>query len=94
MTENGESYEHQNADWNDASLIRRSDESESTSTPLRISHNNSFMMEDEYDAVGYNVAAKLRSMRVDQRIIAEKLVNDVIFEGQLGNLRRNSNIHV
>lgn len=93
MTANEESYEH-HADWNDASLIRGSDEPESTNAALRISHNNSFVMEDEYDAVGRNLAAKLRSMRVDQRIIAEKLVNDIIFEGQLGNLHRDSSIHV
>lgn len=97
MAVNEEPYEHQHADWNDPSLIRGSEESESmasTNTSLRISHNNSFVMEDEYDAVGRNLAAKLRSMRMDQRIIAEKLVNDIIFEGQLGNLHRDSSIHV
>lgn len=52
------------------------------------------MMEDEYDAIGRNVAAKLRNMRLDQRIIAEKLVNDILFEAQLGNLHRDSSINV
>ena len=51
-------------------------------------------MEDEYDAIGRNVAAKLRNMRLDQRIIAEKLLNDILFEAQLGNLHRDSSIHV
>lgn len=90
---NEESYE-QPADWNDASLIRGSEEPESADPSLRISHNNSFMMEDEYDAIGRNVAAKLRNMRLDQRIIAEKLVNDILFEAQLGNLHRDSSINV
>ncbi|XP_071648971.1 uncharacterized protein [Temnothorax longispinosus] len=93
---NEEPYE-QPADWNDAPLIRGSEEPESAdpvSPTLRMSHNNSFMMEDEYDAIGRNVAAKLRNMRLDQRIIAEKLVNDILFEAQLGNLHRNSSIHV
>lgn len=89
---NEESYE-QPADWNDASLIRGSEELESTDSSLRISHN-SFMMIDEYDAIGRNVAAKLRNMRLDQRIIAEKLVNDILFEAQLGNLHRDSSINV
>ncbi|KAL0111380.1 hypothetical protein PUN28_012935 [Cardiocondyla obscurior] len=92
-TGNEESYEH-SVDWNDTSLIRGSEESEVTDTSLRISHNNSFIMEDEYDAIGRNVAAKLRNMRLDQRIIAEKLVNDILFEAQLGNLRRDSRIHL
>ncbi|XP_011063943.1 PREDICTED: uncharacterized protein LOC105151746 isoform X3 [Acromyrmex echinatior] len=91
--EKNESYE-QHTDWNDTSLIRGSDESESADPSLRISHNNSFIMEDEYDAIGRNVAAKLRNMRLDQRIIAEKLLNDILFEAQLGNLHRDSSIHV
>lgn len=90
---NEESYE-QPTEWNDTSLIRGSEEPESTDSSLRISHNNSFVMEDEYDAVGRNVAAKLRNMRMDQRIIAEKLVNDILFEAQLGNLHRDSSINV
>ncbi|XP_072763547.1 uncharacterized protein [Anoplolepis gracilipes] len=94
-TENEESYEHQSADWSDTSMVRRrSEEPESTDLSLRIPHNNSFVMEDEYDAIGRNVAAKLRNMRLDQRIIAEKLLNDILFEAQLGNLHRDSSIHV
>lgn len=94
-TENEEPYEHQPGDWNDAQLIRRrSEETESTDLSVRIPHNNSFVVEDEYDAIGRNVAAKLRNMRLDQRIIAEKLLNDILFEAQLGNLRRDSSIHV
>ena len=61
---------------------------------LRVSHNNSIIVEDEFDAIGRNVAAKLRHMRLDQRIIAEKLLNDILFEAQLGNLHRDSSIHV
>lgn len=51
-------------------------------------------MEDEFDAIGRNVAAKLRNMKMDQRIIAEKLLNDILFEAQLGNLHRDSSINV
>ncbi|XP_053947017.1 uncharacterized protein LOC128855838 [Anastrepha ludens] len=42
--------------------------------------------EDEYDAIGINVASKLRVMNPTQRIIAEKLISDVLFNGQLDNL--------
>ncbi|XP_020287351.1 uncharacterized protein LOC109856458 isoform X2 [Pseudomyrmex gracilis] len=90
-----EFYENQSADWNDGSMIRRrSEEMESADLSLRLPHSNSFTMEDEYDAIGRNVAAKLRNMRNDQRIIAEKLVNDIMFEAQLCNLHRDSNINV
>ncbi|XP_071447076.1 uncharacterized protein [Hetaerina americana] len=44
--------------------------------------------EDEFDYVGKNVSAKLRSLPRDQRIFAEKLVNDILFEAELGNLNR------
>ena len=91
---NEETYD-QPSEWTESPLIRRrkSEEAESTDL-LKISHNNSFVMEDEFDAIGRNVAAKLRNMRLDQRIIAEKLLNDILFEAQLGNLHRDSNIHV
>lgn len=91
---NEETYDQSN-EWSESPLIRRqkSDEAESADL-LKISHNNSFVVEDEFDAIGRNVAAKLRNMRLDQRIIAEKLLNDILFEAQLGNLHRDSNIHV
>ncbi|XP_017792850.1 PREDICTED: uncharacterized protein LOC108574730 [Habropoda laboriosa] len=91
---NEESFDQSN-EWTDTPVIRRhkSEEAE-CSDLLKISHNNSFVMVDEFDAIGRNVAAKLRNMRLDQRIIAEKLLNDILFEAQLGNLHRDSNIHV
>ncbi|XP_076764224.1 uncharacterized protein LOC143431398 [Xylocopa sonorina] len=91
---NEETYD-QNNEWSESPLIRRRKlEETECSDLLKISHNNSFVMEDEFDAIGRNVAAKLRNMRLDQRIIAEKLLNDILFEAQLGNLHRDSNIHV
>ncbi|XP_066594317.1 uncharacterized protein [Prorops nasuta] len=91
---NEESYDPP-TEWNGSPVIRRrkSEERES-SDMLKLTHNNSFVIEDEFDAIGKNVAAKLRNMRLDQRIIAEKLLNDILFEAQLGNLHRDSNIHV
>lgn len=85
----------QPADWSESPMCRRrrSEEPESGEL-LKMPHNNSFVFEDEFDAIGRNVAAKLRNMRLDQRIIAEKLLNDIMFEAQLGNLHRDSNIHI
>ncbi|BFF91031.1 uncharacterized protein DMAD_09413 [Drosophila madeirensis] len=45
---------------------------------------------DEYDAIGVNVASKLRTINPTQRIIAEKLISDVLFNAQLDNLTVNS----
>ncbi|XP_006566408.1 uncharacterized protein LOC552753 [Apis mellifera] len=91
---NEEAYD-QSSEWSESPIIRRRKlEEAECSDLLKISHNNSFVMEDEFDAIGRNVAAKLRNMRLDQRIIAEKLLNDILFEAQLGNLHRDSNIHV
>ncbi|XP_011328891.1 uncharacterized protein LOC105274447 isoform X1 [Ooceraea biroi] len=88
-----ESYSQQPADWNNDGSRRQSEEMEPANVSLKMQHN-SFVMEDEYDAIGRNVAAKLRSMTMEQRIIAEKLLNDILFEAQLGNLHRDSSLHV
>ncbi|KAJ8670557.1 hypothetical protein QAD02_001816 [Eretmocerus hayati] len=86
---------YEQAEWIEATSVkkRKSEELDSGEV-LRISRNNSIIVEDEFDAIGRNVAAKLRHMRLDQRIIAEKLLNDIMFEGQLGGLHRDSSINV
>jgi len=48
--------------------------------------------EDEFDAIGHNVASKLRSLEHTQRIIAEKLISEVLFNAQLNNLNISSTI--
>lgn len=45
-----------------------------------------------FDVVGKNFAYKLRSMKPQQRIIAEKLIGDVLFFGQLENLTLDFNV--
>ena len=40
------------------------------------------------------MASKLRILTKKQRIIAEKLINDVLYEAQLGSLTRNSRLIV
>jgi len=41
-----------------------------------------------------NVASKLRILTKEQRIIAEKLINGVLYEAQLGSSTRNSRLIV
>jgi len=52
--------------------------------------STSHRQDDEYDAIGVNVASKLRSINPTQRIVAEKLISDVLFNAQLGNLTVHS----
>jgi hypothetical protein len=39
---------------------------------------------DMFEITGKNVASKLRTLTKEQKIIAEKLINDVLYEAQLG----------
>ncbi|XP_050303709.1 uncharacterized protein LOC126741360 [Anthonomus grandis grandis] len=45
---------------------------------------------DEYDIVGKNVANKLRGLPKEVSLVAEKLITDILFEAQLGNINRNT----
>ncbi|KAL9923821.1 uncharacterized protein ACN2A1_003624 isoform 1-T3 [Glossina fuscipes fuscipes] len=47
---------------------------------------------DDCDFVGSNVSVKLRSMDRTQRIIAEKLISEVLFYGQFNELERSARI--
>lgn len=49
---------------------------------------------DEFDIFGKNVALELRKMTEQQRIIAKKLMNDVIFHGQLEHLTVDTQIQI
>ncbi|CAH2042114.1 unnamed protein product, partial [Iphiclides podalirius] len=47
-------------------------------------------IEDEYDAIGINVAAKLRNLHPNMRIVTEKLINDVLYQAQMNSLNSSS----
>ncbi|GBP33934.1 hypothetical protein EVAR_23281_1 [Eumeta japonica] len=42
--------------------------------------------EDRCDIIGKNVAMKLRALDAEQIIVAEKLINDLLFEAEIGHL--------
>ncbi|XP_062541975.1 uncharacterized protein LOC134209974 [Armigeres subalbatus] len=50
--------------------------------------------EDRHDAFGRSIAFKLRALPDEQRIYAEKLINDAIYEAELGNLKRHCRIQL
>lgn len=51
-------------------------------------------VEDVFDAIGKNVAHKLREMSEHQRIIAEKIISDVMYHGQMENLTMQSQLQL
>lgn len=54
-------------------------------------NNSSYELSfDEFDALGKIVATRCRHMQTNQRIVAEKLINDVLYYGQLEQLSASS----
>jgi len=45
--------------------------------------------DDEFEAYGKYIAHKLRSLKGNQAVYARKLINDVIFEGELEALTKD-----
>ncbi|XP_046986069.1 uncharacterized protein LOC124556087 [Schistocerca americana] len=50
---------------------------------------NTMQPPDPFDTFGQHVANKLRALTPQQNIIAQKLINDVLFEGDMESLNRN-----
>lgn len=50
--------------------------------------------EDQFDVQGRYIASKMRNLPQNQRIYAEKLINDILFEAEIGNLRPGCSIHI
>ncbi|XP_022201818.2 uncharacterized protein LOC111058586 [Nilaparvata lugens] len=55
-------------------------------TPQRYLHEP----QDDIDKIAAAWAAELRKMDPQQQLFAKKAINDIIFEGQMGTLHRNS----
>lgn len=47
-------------------------------------------LEDRYDLMGKTIAIKLRALEKTQRLIAEKIINDTLFEAEMGHLNHDS----
>lgn len=45
---------------------------------------------DDYDKIASAWAVELKKMDPQQQLFAKKAINDIIFEGQMGTLHRNS----
>lgn len=44
------------------------------------------LKDDRFDVFGKNVAMKLRDLQREQRLIAEKIINDTLFQAEMGRL--------
>lgn len=74
---------------------KRKRQSEAIDIPLKIANTESLQtsereqVRDRYDVFGENISMKLRYLPENQRIMAEKLFNDVLFEAECHNLDRS-----
>lgn len=67
----------------------------STDTLLEVvSRKLDVVKEDQHDIFAKNVAEKLRHLDPTMRIISEKLINEVLFEAQMGSLNRRAYIYI
>lgn len=48
--------------------------------------------EDEFSIVGKNIAAKLRKLSKETKIYTEKLINDLLFQAELGKVNEHTKI--
>lgn len=46
--------------------------------------------EDQYSVIGKNIAFKLRELPNETRLVTEKIINDILFEAQMGNITRHT----
>lgn len=66
----------------------------STDTLLEVVSRKLDVKEDQHDIFAKNVAEKLRHLDPTMRIISEKLINEVLFEAQMGSLNRRAYIYI
>lgn len=50
--------------------------------------------EDQYSVIGKNIAFKLRDLSNEAKLITEKIINDVLFETQMGNITRHTRFNL
>jgi len=50
--------------------------------------------EDQYSVIGKNIAFKLRDLPNEAKLVTEKIINDVLFEAQMGNITRHTRFNL
>lgn len=54
--------------------------------------NNTSSTDDAFDIFGKHIAAKLRTLPKQTKLYTEKLINDLLFEAEMGNVDGNTKI--
>ncbi|RZC27646.1 uncharacterized protein BDFB_006597 [Asbolus verrucosus] len=72
--------------------IKKESDSSLSSESAQLEEKQSVVDDDIYDTIAKNVAHKLRDMTKEQRTIAEKIVKDVMYHGQMENLTVHSRL--
>lgn len=71
-------------------VCKKKEPSDSCDALLDIAAQNLLIPQDDQAKMGEVYAAKLRKMTPEQQLYADRFINDILFEGQLGNLHRDS----
>lgn len=50
--------------------------------------------EDRYSVIGKNIAFKLRNLPNEAMLVTEKIINDVLFEAQMGNITKHTRFNL
>lgn len=56
--------------------------------------NHIDIIDDKYDIMGKNIANKLRELPNETVVVAEKVINDVLYEAFLGNIHRGTKFSI
>lgn len=68
------------------------DQAEDVFAPLVERLRSSFNKDDQFAIFGKNVAAKLKVLPKETRLYTEKLINDLLFQAEMGNITKNTRI--
>lgn len=58
----------------------------------KVARQLNLQIEDKFDVSGKGFANKLRDLPAERAVVTEKLINDLLFEAQMGNINRYSKV--
>lgn len=70
------------------------DQVPTTSSVRKRLHSSNVEDENESESFARYISLKLKKIRSDQRVFVEKIINDVLFEAEMGTLNRGCYLHM